>query len=103
MDVIFLAPKAIRAGFARFHAAEPISGKLDRIICVTVLCNHGLRAFVINGVTEVEETEDILSIVSENLDFRSEEHTSELQSRPHLVCRLLLEKKKKKQKHMQNK
>src|SRR3989442_11513931 len=27
---------------------------------------------------------------------RSEEHTSELQSRPHLVCRLLLEKKKRK-------
>src|SRR3989442_11899288 len=27
-------------------------------------------------------------------DSRSEEHTSELQSRPHLVCRLLLEKKK---------
>src|SRR5690554_7694957 len=27
---------------------------------------------------------------------RSEEHTSELQSRPHLVCRLLLEKKKQK-------
>src|SRR5690554_7070181 len=31
-------------------------------------------------------------------DGRSEEHTSELQSRPHLVCRLLLEKKKKKKK-----
>src|SRR2546422_8493222 len=30
---------------------------------------------------------------------RSEEHTSELQSRLHLVCRLLLEKKKKKQQH----
>src|SRR5438552_11222392 len=28
--------------------------------------------------------------------FRSEEHTSELQSPDHLVCRLLLEKKKKK-------
>src|SRR2546422_7376718 len=28
------------------------------------------------------------------LDVRSEEHTSELQSRLHLVCRLLLEKKK---------
>src|SRR5690554_6099324 len=26
--------------------------------------------------------------------FRSEEHTSELQSRPHLVCRLLLEKRR---------
>src|SRR5690554_7022090 len=31
-----------------------------------------------------------------NANGRSEEHTSELQSRPHLVCRLLLEKKKKK-------
>src|SRR5690554_7316393 len=30
----------------------------------------------------------------ENVPPRSEEHTSELQSRPHLVCRLLLEKKK---------
>src|SRR2546422_6023528 len=30
---------------------------------------------------------------------RSEEHTSELQSRLHLVCRLLLEKKKKKREH----
>src|SRR3989442_3644608 len=28
-----------------------------------------------------------------DLQLRSEEHTSELQSRPHLVCRLLLEKK----------
>src|SRR3989442_11363361 len=33
---------------------------------------------------------------SEHGAGRSEEHTSELQSRPHLVCRLLLEKKKKK-------
>src|SRR5690625_6326727 len=30
------------------------------------------------------------------LDSRSEEHTSELQSRGHLVCRLLLEKKQRK-------
>src|SRR5690348_18129658 len=32
-------------------------------------------------------------------DWRSEEHTSELQSPVHLVCRLLLEKKKKKKSH----
>src|SRR3989449_6345831 len=32
------------------------------------------------------------------IEPRSEEHTSELQSRLHLVCRLLLEKKKKKKK-----
>src|SRR5689334_23885214 len=34
--------------------------------------------------------------VRDNIAFRSEEHTSELQSQFHLVCRLLLEKKKKK-------
>src|SRR5690554_7793120 len=33
-------------------------------------------------------------ISSPKVSIRSEEHTSELQSRPHLVCRLLLEKKK---------
>src|SRR2546422_7982618 len=33
-------------------------------------------------------------------DRRSEEHTSELQSRLHIVCRLLLEKKKKKNEYI---
>src|SRR6266498_3991415 len=37
--------------------------------------------------------------ITGNQAMRSEEHTSELQSRPHLVCRLLLEKKKKKKKN----
>ena len=44
--------------------------------------------------------------VIDEVDSRSEEHTSELQSRLHLVCRLLLEKKKhktKKQKKNKNK
>src|SRR6266511_5606474 len=36
-------------------------------------------------------------------DTRSEEHTSELQSRENLVCRLLLEKKKKKKKYEKQK
>src|SRR5690554_7114488 len=38
----------------------------------------------------------LYSVPCSDLDnlARSEEHTSELQSRPHLVCRLLLEKKK---------
>src|SRR5690554_7814451 len=38
----------------------------------------------------------VLSVSVVQRTRRSEEHTSELQSRPHLVCRLLLEKKKKK-------
>src|SRR2546422_8321838 len=36
-----------------------------------------------------------LQALTDRRDLRSEEHTSELQSRLHLVCRLLLEKKKK--------
>src|SRR5690554_7688009 len=49
--------------------------------------------------TEDASTADITRFFSFNINGidseRSEEHTSELQSRPHLVCRLLLEKKKK--------
>src|SRR5699024_1418519 len=46
------------------------------------------------------ETKRLIRLVNENLDYekirnRSEEHTSELQSRFDLVCRLLLEKKKR--------
>src|SRR2546429_1730062 len=45
------------------------------------------------------EIEKISSIGIRN-GLRSEEHTSELQSRLHLVCRLLLEKKKHKFRHL---
>src|SRR2546430_9367714 len=40
-----------------------------------------------------------LVIISASVSGRSEEHTSELQSQSNLVCRLLLEKKKKQQIH----
>src|SRR3712207_8417424 len=40
---------------------------------------------------------DVDSLAALAVEVRSEEHTSELQSRQYLVCRLLLEKKKKKQ------
>src|SRR5207302_6931185 len=44
----------------------------------------------------LHEGEDMVKMVSDDLGdhIRSEEHTSELQSRENLVCRLLLEKKK---------
>src|SRR5437660_2324735 len=38
----------------------------------------------------------VFNATVQGVPLRSEEHTSELQSRGHLVCRLLLEKKKKK-------
>src|SRR2546428_7313215 len=40
---------------------------------------------------------EVSTSMASEVDTRSEEHTSELQSRSDLVCRLLLEKKKKKQ------
>src|SRR5205809_4514375 len=58
--------------------------------------NFGFTAFTSNDCWSVEESPG--DPVGRNGPTRSEEHTSELQSRLHLVCRLLLEKKKKKQK-----
>src|SRR2546422_7845010 len=46
----------------------------------------------------VSNTKLFYTYDAETVQERSEEHTSELQSRLHLVCRLLLEKKKKNKK-----
>src|SRR3712207_8787211 len=52
---------------------------------------HGLTDFITTA-----RWSDILTVwFTVTDDARSEEHTSELQSRQYLVCRLLLEKKKK--------
>src|SRR5690554_4115828 len=50
-------------------------------------------SYVDDPIFAQDDTEEVH--VQEPFFDRSEEHTSELQSRPHLVCRLLLEKKKK--------
>src|SRR5438874_5539448 len=47
----------------------------------------------------IREGKGLTSRIFANQPERSEEHTSELQSRRDLVCRLLLEKKKKKKTH----
>src|SRR2546428_9756928 len=47
-------------------------------------------------VEGLEACRPVLGVLELPGDHRSEEHTSELQSRSDLVCRLLLEKKKKK-------
>src|SRR3712207_7792230 len=61
-----------------------------------------LRTLPVVMLTSSAEEGDIVrsydlginSYIVKPVDFRSEEHTSELQSRQYLVCRLLLEKKK---------
>src|SRR5438874_6720875 len=49
-------------------------------------------------VIHAARRDDVVDGLGDHAVTRSEEHTSELQSRRDLVCRLLLEKKKKKQK-----
>src|SRR2546422_4767771 len=56
-----------------------------------------LRVDSQNPFAEVPHSLDRINVLPDEVG-RSEEHTSELQSRLHLVCRLLLEKKKKKKK-----
>src|SRR5439155_18289413 len=61
--------------------------------------NFGIQRTVVIGQTteNLEESfADKLFSAKDSSRFRSEEHTSELQSRGHLVCRLLLEEKKEK-------
>src|SRR5689334_24325380 len=49
---------------------------------------------LMSGSTELRSNDDWQSASNSDDIIRSEEHTSELQSQFHLVCRLLLEKKK---------
>src|SRR3712207_8198566 len=63
---------------------------------VLALAAARLRRGLEAQVRDDESVQQLLDeVVARRLDPRSEEHTSELQSRQYLVCRLLLEKKKK--------
>src|SRR3712207_8445692 len=79
------------------HDALPISGVFLALADVT-----GRRVFAARGANARFSAADVpptieadAVLVSGYLLLRSEEHTSELQSRQYLVCRILLEKKKK--------
>src|SRR2546428_7673451 len=62
---------------------------------VTSLDGQSVRIYPFSVWREIEEK--LAALPSMNKSKRSEEHTSELQSRSDLVCRLLLEKKKNNQ------
>src|SRR5690554_7785867 len=69
-----------------------------------LLCRseHSIDTSSLRKIALFTNVEERAVIPLEDADTRSEEHTSELQSRPHLVCRLLLEKKKKKKNNENN-
>src|SRR5690554_7172817 len=70
-----------------------IKAKLDEYVIGQLSAKKTLSVAVYNHYKRLNQKvgDDDIEIDKSN---RSEEHTSELQSRPHLVCRLLLEKKK---------
>src|SRR2546422_6555418 len=75
-------------------------GMLVSVVCATLMSPFSISS-PHSAIAPNEETKPSCGItqsiasVSSTFVLRSEEHTSELQSRLHLVCRLLLEKKKK--------
>src|SRR2546421_2617536 len=80
------------------HRLREIFALADRVTVLRDGACIGTRP-----IGEVTEATLISMMVGRSIDqlfpkVRSEEHTSELQSRSDLVCRLLLEKKKKKNK-----
>src|SRR5207253_10930207 len=80
------------------HDALPISPELGRVTQIGT--DHGLLRTPVSvppeGLVLASAEREHQSLRRHADGGRSEEHTSELQSRGHLVCRLLLEKKKHK-------
>src|SRR5690606_13919201 len=70
-----------------FYCTEDITG--IKTVCLTELIKEGNKLFYISSGRKIR-----IKRIYNRIIFRSEEHTSELQSRENLVCRLLLEKKK---------
>src|SRR5690554_5904248 len=72
------------------------NGESDNVVVVGITIDEDEKEFFFNDFFTLIDG-DFEDFFSEEYEYpiiiRSEEHTSELQSRPHLVCRLLLEKK----------
>src|SRR5258708_21594168 len=79
-----------RTAMPRWTIDSPRTLELGDVAALKVRVISGSVAIL---ATEDEPSLDVSSLAGQPL-LRSEEHTSELQSPDHLVCRLLLEKKK---------
>src|SRR5690554_1458850 len=80
-------------GNGRMIESSKKVGPWREAVKAAILTATGHKPTTLDGAVQVDIT-FILPRPKGHYGTRSEEHTSELQSRPHLVCRLLLEKKK---------
>src|SRR2546422_5859158 len=89
-----------RSTLAACSAASPLVNRISRCRLDRYARVSGTPSRIFGGVLSSSLTiRATCSTVFRLAICRSEEHTSELQSRLHLVCRLLLEKKKTEYKH----
>src|SRR5690625_6541417 len=84
--------------YLSLHDALPIYYKLDNSLHFTKKIMHCIDIFKAPYKAILIQLYE--SACERNDKDRSEEHTSELQSRGHIVCSLLLEKKNKTRTHM---
>src|SRR5207253_8870422 len=82
----------------RSQAVETPVNQVVRTGKLSGLANHALLVARDGGRRPIDDSASPMRD-AEGRFIRSEEHTSELQSRGHLVCRLLLEKKKTPETH----
>src|SRR3989442_8803555 len=85
-------PRSTLFPYTTLFRSLSVSDKRGLVEFARELVKLGWEIVSTGGTAEALRREQVPVIGIE--DVRSEEHTSELQSRPHLVCRLLLEKKK---------
>src|SRR5690554_438307 len=76
------------------HGGSFVGGSKTGPDVVPLAENFAKKGYVTSSISYRLGMNNVFTGPSEGDASRSEEHTSELQSRPHLVCRLLLEKKK---------
>src|SRR5690349_22509611 len=88
--------KVVSLHYTLTVAGDKVESSHDRDEPLWVLLGHGQLIPGLEAALEGHEAGENLAVDVAAVD-RSEEHTSELQSRRDLVCRLLLEKKKKDQ------
>src|SRR5436309_8346298 len=100
MSLIFLSPTATTEIYTlSLHDALPISCSMAAVVLLLRVWKPSPRSSrreEAHSLSSENQSQSLLtSAATQPGPRRSEEHTSELQSRENLVCRLLLEKKKK--------
>src|SRR5690554_7035934 len=88
--ILFYSPSGIRSYLKQNTITDQMC------FCIGTTTADALKGITENIVIANQQTIENVIIQCINYykkSFRSEEHTSELQSRPHIVCRLLLDKK----------